>query len=177
LLICKLISISPAGKGFESLQPARVPSRLVNNFRPGLGLGQLTPLARWLTPLARWSRTAFIVASGSLLTLCLPSGDRQHRLILSSPEQRPPAHPPKPLRPPQITADHAELLREQCLNLLLNGDLTADEIALMIRKSVLSVRPRVSELYAQGLVWKSNFRRKNASGCSAVVWTTRKVMK
>lgn len=74
----------------------------------------------------------------------------------------------------QPTPKDAELLREQVLSMLLCGDMTADELALTLRKSVLSVRPRVSELYAQGLIYKTQHRRLNASGCSATVWTTRR---
>jgi predicted transcriptional regulator len=71
------------------------------------------------------------------------------------------------------THEDAELLREQCLNLLQANDYTADEIADMLRKSILSVRPRVSELNSRGLIWDSGRRRKNQSGNSAIVWTTR----
>ena len=80
-------------------------------------------------------------------------------------------------------AEDAELLREQCLMLLQQFDLTADEIAEMLRKSVLSVRPRVSELHTRKEVFKAAavkegqtifVRRKNASGMSAQVWTTKR---
>jgi hypothetical protein len=72
----------------------------------------------------------------------------------------------------QPTTADAALLREQCLKLLQAADYTADEIASTLRKSVLSVRPRVSELAGKMRIWDSGQRRKNASGHSAIVWTT-----
>lgn len=80
----------------------------------------------------------------------------------------------------------AKLLREQCLMLLQQHDLTADECAEMLCKSVLSVRPRFSELAKSGIIFALTKRetingesvvvtvtRKNASGKSAIVWTTK----
>ena len=77
--------------------------------------------------------------------------------------------------------EDAEKSRGQCLLLLHNRDLTADELAELLQKSVLSIRPRVSELHTQKLIFKATHieggktvftRRKNASGMSATVWTT-----
>lgn len=51
--------------------------------------------------------------------------------------------------------------------------LTADEVAAALGLSVLSVRPRVTELgnaKPTPLVRKSGARRKNASGAGAHVW-------
>jgi hypothetical protein len=48
--------------------------------------------------------------------------------------------------------------------------LTADEVAKRIATSILSVRPRVSELVAGGNIKRSVTRRKNESGMSAAVW-------
>jgi hypothetical protein len=73
----------------------------------------------------------------------------------------------------QPAPQEAEVLREQCLNLLQAADYTADEIAAMLRKSILSVRPRVSELATKMRIWDSGKRRKNGSGHSAIVWTTK----
>ena len=53
-----------------------------------------------------------------------------------------------------------------------NG-LTADECAANLGLSVLSVRPRFSELSKQGLIFKTYGRRTNASGMSATVWRAR----
>jgi hypothetical protein len=47
---------------------------------------------------------------------------------------------------------------------------TADEIAAAINYSILTVRPRVSELRRQGRILDSGVRRKNISGKSAIVW-------
>jgi hypothetical protein len=47
---------------------------------------------------------------------------------------------------------------------------TADEIAARLKVSILTVRPRVSELGRLGLIIKTAERRENASGMSAQVW-------
>ena len=52
------------------------------------------------------------------------------------------------------------------------GPLTADQVAELLRESVLAVRPRLSELAARGLVVDSGIRRPNASGRSAIAWST-----
>lgn len=72
------------------------------------------------------------------------------------------------------TATEAEALREQCFNLLQGGSYTADEVATMLRKSILSIRPRIAELHRKGWIFDSGKRRKNASGHGAIVWTTLK---
>jgi hypothetical protein len=48
--------------------------------------------------------------------------------------------------------------------------LTADEVAKLTGESVLTARPRVSELGAQGLLERTCERRKNDSGMTAAVW-------
>jgi predicted ArsR family transcriptional regulator len=69
-------------------------------------------------------------------------------------------------------AGHASHLRAAVLRqLAVEPDgLTADEIAKRLNESVLSVRPRVSELLAGGLIERTRHRRRNASGMSAAVW-------
>ena len=47
---------------------------------------------------------------------------------------------------------------------------TADEIAQDLRRSPLSVRPRLSELKAMGKIVATGDRRRNESGMSASVW-------
>jgi len=47
---------------------------------------------------------------------------------------------------------------------------TADEIAKDLNLSVLSVRPRVSELNRLGDIEQTGARRKNESGMTATVW-------
>lgn len=48
--------------------------------------------------------------------------------------------------------------------------LTADEVATDLDLSVLTVRPRVSELHRSGSLIDSGSRRKNTSGMTATVW-------
>ena len=69
----------------------------------------------------------------------------------------------------KITSE-AETLRELVLKVLAIGDYTADEISERLKRSVLSVRPRVSELLALNKIEDSGQRRKNESKHSAVVW-------
>lgn len=65
----------------------------------------------------------------------------------------------------------AATLRELCLRMLRRyGDLTADETAELCNQSVLSIRPRFSELLAKGLIEDDGTRRPNASGRDATVW-------
>lgn len=47
---------------------------------------------------------------------------------------------------------------------------TADELAERCKVTVLSMRPRITELNKLGLIEKSGIRRKNASGQTAHVW-------
>lgn len=66
----------------------------------------------------------------------------------------------------------AGTLREQVLQIIASSQhgLTADEVAAKLNKSVLSVRPRVSELRRQGEIRQALTRGKNDSGMSATVW-------
>jgi hypothetical protein len=67
--------------------------------------------------------------------------------------------------------DRAGFLRQAVLNALYwHGPQTADEVAARLGESVLSIRPRVSELAVDGRVVATGERRKNASGRSAIVW-------
>jgi predicted ArsR family transcriptional regulator len=50
------------------------------------------------------------------------------------------------------------------------GGATADEVARDLNLSVLSVRPRVSELKRTGKIKETGARRKNDSGMTATVW-------
>jgi predicted ArsR family transcriptional regulator len=63
------------------------------------------------------------------------------------------------------------ILRDRVYSLLRRSrPLTADEIAHSLRESVLSVRPRVSELHSAGKIQCTGKRRANRSGLSAHVW-------
>lgn len=64
----------------------------------------------------------------------------------------------------------AETLRAQCLECLRHRSLTADEVASALGESILSCRPRLSELRAKGLIRDTGTRRANRSGKSATVW-------
>lgn len=68
-------------------------------------------------------------------------------------------------------SDAAKTLRKDVLALLANhGPYTADECAAVLGKSILAIRPRLSELWKQGSIIKTETRRKNASGKSAICW-------
>ncbi len=64
----------------------------------------------------------------------------------------------------------AATLRAACLGQLRLSASTADQVAGALKESVLSIRPRISELKQLQLIRDSGVRRKNASGKSAVVW-------
>lgn len=48
---------------------------------------------------------------------------------------------------------------------------TADELAIALRRSPFTTRPRCTELQKMGLIRDSGARRKNFSGRNAIVWT------
>lgn len=65
----------------------------------------------------------------------------------------------------------APLVRDRILNLLTPAlAVTADEAADLLHLPILTVRPRFSELAADGKVRDTGRRRKNESGKSAIVW-------
>lgn len=75
-------------------------------------------------------------------------------------------------------APKADGLRERILALFNSEPLkvkgrvriTADEAAAMLRVDRLGIRPRFTELLAEGKIRKTDQRRKNVSGQSATVW-------
>lgn len=56
------------------------------------------------------------------------------------------------------------------LDLLEWEQLTTDECASLLEESVLSIRPRFSELRALGQITDTGDRRLNDSGRRAIVW-------
>ena len=69
----------------------------------------------------------------------------------------------------------AASLRAKCLSILqmqeYQNGLTADEVATLLNgQSVLSIRPRFSELVNKGKIKDTGDRRLNASGKRAIVW-------
>jgi hypothetical protein len=69
-------------------------------------------------------------------------------------------------------AGMAKTLRNQVRSVIASAPagLTADVVADKLHRSVLSVRPRVSELHRQGEIRQTGARGKNESGMSASVW-------
>lgn len=68
-------------------------------------------------------------------------------------------------------AGRTPLLREQCLAVLRNkGALTPDQVAGHLGISILSVRPRFSELVRLGKIQDTGERRVNQSGRRAICW-------
>lgn len=68
-------------------------------------------------------------------------------------------------------AETAPQLRARALAVVERSNgLTADEVAGRLGLSILSIRPRLTELSRLGKVRDSGLRRKNASGRNAIVW-------
>ena len=61
-------------------------------------------------------------------------------------------------------------LRERCFRAICQMPMTADEVAQVVEKSILSVRPRVAELVKLGKITDTGKRRANQSGKAATVW-------
>lgn len=67
----------------------------------------------------------------------------------------------------------AAILREKCLAHLKRWGMTgstADECALNLKESVLSIRPRFTEMRRLNWIEDTGARRKNDSGRNAIVW-------
>jgi hypothetical protein len=98
------------------------------------------------------------------------------RLIARS-EGRYPYHPGHKARSSRPSADkiapHAKTIRRSAVAAFVAAypaGMTADELAVRLGESILTVRPRVSELHATGLVEPTAERRNNDSGHGATVW-------
>lgn len=68
--------------------------------------------------------------------------------------------------------DRAPTLRDRVLWLLKTSEPghTADECAMLLGETVLSIRPRLSELKRLGKIYDSGITRPNISGVQASVW-------
>ena len=64
-------------------------------------------------------------------------------------------------------------LRQYAFNMLQTGEYTADEIAASMGCSPFAMRPRVSELHAEGVIEETGKRRMNTSGKEADVMRAR----
>jgi hypothetical protein len=73
----------------------------------------------------------------------------------------------------RVMRGSAEILRVRVFAAVQRADGTADEIADRLGESVLSVRPRISELARMNLIERTGERRHNASGMSAHVWRSK----
>ncbi len=65
----------------------------------------------------------------------------------------------------------AHTLREECMDLIREtpDGLTADQVAARLGESVLSIRPRITELKKTNRIADTGRRRKNHSGRAAAV--------
>lgn len=72
----------------------------------------------------------------------------------------------------QAIAGQAKTLRARVLGAIASepAGLSADAVADRLGESILSVRPRVSELHQSGEIRRTEDRVKNASGMAAAVW-------
>lgn len=91
----------------------------------------------------------------------------------------PPKYPHHPGHKARATArdaaraigGRAPTLRQLALDVIRTAEgATADEVAEILGRSILSIRPRVSELAALGLIYETTVRRPNASSVMAIVW-------
>jgi hypothetical protein len=70
-------------------------------------------------------------------------------------------------------ASQAKTLRDSVLNVLMDiapSALSADQVAIRLQRSPLSIRPRISELRRLGLVERTEQRVTNESGMTACLW-------
>jgi hypothetical protein len=75
----------------------------------------------------------------------------------------------------EAIAGVASNLRDKVLEIIAStpGGSTADNIAFGLNRSILSIRPRVSELHRLGKIRPSGARGRNESGMSATIWEAR----
>jgi predicted Rossmann fold nucleotide-binding protein DprA/Smf involved in DNA uptake len=73
----------------------------------------------------------------------------------------------------EAIAERVPRLRQAVLEALRKRPMTADEVAEAIGESILAVRPRVTELHNDGILYDSGERRVNLSGRPATVWAVK----
>lgn len=66
--------------------------------------------------------------------------------------------------------ERAPTVRDKILTLLRTTTLTPDEAAKILNVSILTARPRFSELYRLGKIFRVGITRANESGVQADVW-------
>ncbi len=87
--------------------------------------------------------------------------------------QRPGSKSPLSCEAARKITPHANTVRKAVLaefRAAYPRGLTADQVAKLLGESVLTVRPRVSELRAANLIEPTPERRRNESGMTAAVW-------
>jgi hypothetical protein len=67
-----------------------------------------------------------------------------------------------------VDASRLRAVVRECL--VVHGAMTADECASRLHLSVLTIRPRFSELRAKGEITDTGIRHFNLSGKRAIVW-------
>lgn len=67
--------------------------------------------------------------------------------------------------------EKAPNLQQKVLDVLFHQSLTADECAAEIGRSILSIRPRLTELLRLGKIADTGTTRANSSGKMATVWS------
>lgn len=67
-------------------------------------------------------------------------------------------------------APKATALRKLCMAALSDGPATADEIAAKLGRSILSIRPRFTDLKNRGLIVATTARRPSSEGSPMTVW-------
>lgn len=70
----------------------------------------------------------------------------------------------------QAISGRAVRLRDKVLSALRGKSMTADECAEAIGETIITTRPRLSELAARSTIKDTGERRKNISGKQAIVW-------
>jgi hypothetical protein len=66
--------------------------------------------------------------------------------------------------------ERADTIRAHVFAALTARSMTADEVASFLKESILTVRPRVTELYKDGRIFRTGERRLNRSGKEAHVY-------